>query len=67
MTSENTETEKNTTSVQVRLPDGLLASVDQKVNNGRSSWSDRTDFIKDAIREKLDRIKNIEDGNIISR
>jgi metal-responsive CopG/Arc/MetJ family transcriptional regulator len=41
----------------VCIPDQLLAEVDTIVKSGKRGYSSRAEFVKEAIREKLDRMK----------
>jgi metal-responsive CopG/Arc/MetJ family transcriptional regulator len=42
--------------INIRLPSALLDEVDARIREGSTTYSDRTDFIKCAIRKELDRI-----------
>ena len=39
---------------QVSLPEDLIFQIDKEINGSKSGYRSRAEFVKDAIREKLE-------------
>ncbi|MFP3257452.1 MAG: ribbon-helix-helix protein, CopG family [Euryarchaeota archaeon] len=44
----------------VRLPEELIEKIEDIIKNGNLGYKSKSEFIKEAIREKLDRLKDQE-------
>lgn len=52
-------------AINIRLPDQLLAEVDALLMEGTTPYSDRTDFIKCALRKELEYQQKKKEGLLI--
>lgn len=43
--------------ITVQLPEMLIGEVDEILTSGKRGYSSRAEFIKEAIREKLEKMK----------
>lgn len=50
---------KRTGWVNVRAPAGLIDDVDKFIKESKGDFTSRADFVKAAIREKLERKENV--------